>query len=133
MCHYWYIIIELMLNLLIFVKSIREEDFSRYVLSLKQVVKKYYVCDHYHSAGWVMVHLYDLVNLPSTLLYLYKYFAFEMFNRKSLLMGIDQAHEQNNTAIKGMAGATSVLNKDGESRLARWRLCLHELSLIINE
>ena len=48
-------------------------------------------------------------------------------------MGIDQAHEQNNAVIKGMGGATSVLNKDDESELARWELCLHELSLIINE
>ena len=48
-------------------------------------------------------------------------------------MGIDQAHEQNNAVIKGMGGATLVLNKDDESELARWELCLHELSLIINE
>ena len=39
MCHYWYVIIDLMLNLLIFVRSIREENFSAYVSSLKQVVK----------------------------------------------------------------------------------------------
>ena len=32
-----------------------------------------------------------------------------------------------------MGGATSVLNKNDESELARWELCLHELSLIINE
>ena len=48
-------------------------------------------------------------------------------------MGIDQAYEQNNTVIKGMGRATSVLTKDGEFGLARWELCLHELSLIINE
>ena len=45
-CHYWYIIIELMLNLLIFVRSIREGNFSLYISSLKQVVKWYYGCDH---------------------------------------------------------------------------------------
>ena len=32
-----------------------------------------------------------------------------------------------------MGGATSVINKNDESELARWELCLHELSLIINE
>ena len=45
MCHYWYIIIDLMLNLLIFVRSIREGNFSMYVSSLKQLVKWYYACD----------------------------------------------------------------------------------------
>ena len=48
-------------------------------------------------------------------------------------MGIDQAHEQNNMVIKGMGGATLVINKDDESGLAWWDLCLHELPLIINE
>ena len=33
-------------------------------------------------------------------------------------MGIDQAYEQNNVIIKGMGGATSLLNKDDESVLA---------------
>ena len=47
-------------------------------------------------------------------------------------MGIDQAHEQNNVVAMGMGGATSVFNKDDESRSARWELCLHELFLITN-
>lgn len=33
-------------------------------------------------------------------------------------MGIDQAYEQNNVIIKGMGGATLLLNKDDESVLA---------------
>ena len=82
--------------------------------------------------------MYDRVNLPTTSPYLYKcfsdgYFALQKANKKYSLVGIDQAHEQNNAVIKGMGGATSVLNKDDESELARWELCLHELSLIINE
>ena len=32
-----------------------------------------------------------------------------------------------------MGGATLVLNKGDKSGLARWELCLYELSLIINE
>ena len=127
-----------MLNLLIFVRSVREGNFNLFVSSLKQVVKWYYACDHYHYASWVTVHLYDLVNLPTKSPYLYKcfldsYFAFQKSNKKLSLMGIDQAHEQNNAVIKGIGGATSVLNKDDKSGLAWWQLCLHELSLIINE
>ena len=63
---------------MVFVRSIREEDFSLYVSSLKHVVKWHYPCDYYHYA-------------------------------------------------------TSVLNKDDESGLARWELCLHDLSLIIKK
>ena len=39
LCHYWYIIIDLMLNLLIFIRSIWQENLSLYVSSLKQIVK----------------------------------------------------------------------------------------------
>ena len=41
MCHYWYIIIDLMLNLLIFVRSVREGNFNLFVSSLKQVLRKF--------------------------------------------------------------------------------------------
>ena len=82
MCHYWYVIIDLMLNLLIFARSIRGGNFSLYVSSLKQVVKWHYACHHYHYAHRVTVHLYDVVNLPTASPYLYKcfsdsYFAFQ--------------------------------------------------------
>ena len=124
MCYYWYIFIDLILIFLIFVRSIREGNFSMYVSSLKQVVKWYYACDHYHYARWVTVHLYNLVNSPTTSLYLYKcfsdtYFNFQKSNKKFSLMRINQAHEQNNAAIMGMGGAKSVRNKDDESGLAR--------------
>ena len=47
-------------------------------------------------------------------------------------MGIDHS-EQNNAVIKGMGETTSVPNKDNESGLVQWELCLHELSLISKE
>ena len=103
-----------MLNLLIFVRSIRDGNFLLFISSLKQVAKWYYACDLYHYACWVTVHLFDLVNLPSTSPYLNKcfsdgYFAFQKSNRKFSLMGIDQTHEQNNLVIKSVGGATSLL------------------------
>ena len=127
-----------MLNLLIFVRSIREGNFLLYVSSLRDIVKWYFALDHYHYARWIAVHLHDLVSLPQTSPYLYNcflegYFAFQKSDNKFSLMGIDQAHEQNNPVIKGMGGAVPFLNKEDESALARWELCLHELSLIVSE
>ena len=40
-------------------------------------------------------------------------------------MGLDQIHDQNNSVMKGMGGATPTLNKVDESSLARWSLCIH--------
>ena len=89
MCHYYYIIIDFVLNLLIFVASVKEGNSSLSVSSLKQVVKLDYACDYYYHARWVKVYLCDLVNLPSLSLYLYKCF------QAAIEMGIDQEHEQN--------------------------------------
>ena len=135
MCHYWYIIIDLMLNFLIFVRSIRKGNFSLYVSFLKQVVKWYYACDHYRYVCWVTVHLYDhlyVITLPVQMFFRWL-FGFSKVKQKLSLMGIDQNHEQKNAVIKGMGGAISLLNKDDESGLARWELCLYELCLIISE
>ena len=40
-------------------------------------------------------------------------------------MTLDQHHEQNNEIIKGVGGATHLLNREGESagNLLRWELC----------
>ena len=89
MCQYWYIIINLMLNFLVFIRWIREGN----------VLKWCYARGHYHYARWATVHLYDdLVNLPTTSPYLCKYFsdgyfAFQKSNKKISLMRIDQDHE----------------------------------------
>ena len=50
---------------------------------------------------------------------------------KSFLLGLDQVHKQNNVRIKGMGDAIPSLNKEHEYALARWCLCLHELTLMI--
>ena len=130
-------LVDLVLNFLISVRSVREWNFSLYVSSVKQVMKWYYDCDNYHYAHRVTVHFYDLVNLPSTSTYLYNcfsncYFTFLKSNRKFSLEGINQVHEQNNLVKKGKGGAILVLNKGDESRLARWEPCFHELCLVIN-
>ena len=43
-------------------------------------------------------------------------------------MSLDQLHEQNNKYIKGVSGATSLVNQQDETALIRWELCGPELS-----
>ena len=46
-------------------------------------------------------------------------------------MGLDQLHEQNNKYIKGVSGATSLVNQQDETALIRWELCGPELSRLL--
>ena len=138
MCYYWKIILELMVDVLIFVRSIREGRFLLYVSSLRKLIIWYFALDHYHYARWLSVHLYDLLALPQYSPRLYNifkdgYFTFQKTDRQFSLIGLDQVHEQNNAIMKGMGGATLLFNQVDESSLARWGLCVNELASIINE
>ena len=82
------------------------------------------------------VHLFDLILLPTVSPYLNNifhegYFALQKTNSEFSLVGLNQVHHQNN--IKGMGCATHSLNTEDESGLARWGLCVHEISLMIGE
>ena len=46
-------------------------------------------------------------------------------------MALDQIHEQNNTIVKGIGGATHLVNLSDESPLVRWELCAGELSKLL--
>ena len=48
-------------------------------------------------------------------------------------MALDQVHEQNNTIIKGIGGATHLLNRTDESPLLRWELCAGDLSKLLRD
>ena len=48
-------------------------------------------------------------------------------------MALDQVNEQNNKIIKGVGGATSLLNTQDESALIRWEKCGPEGARIVSE
>ena len=48
-------------------------------------------------------------------------------------MALDEVHEQNNTIIKGIGGATPLVNRSDESPLLRWELCDGEFSKLLRD
>ena len=83
----------------------------------------------------ISIHIYDLLALPQNSPQLHKFFMDEYFifhktDRKFLVMGIDQVHEQNKALMKDMSWATSSLNKFDESSFTRWGLYIHQLASI---
>ena len=60
-------------------------------------------------------------------------FSFPKNNTLFFRIVLDQLHEQNNKVIKGISGATSVINRKDESALNRWELSGPKLADIISQ
>ena len=138
MCLYWKIILDLMIDVLVFIRSIREGKFLLYVTILRKLIRWTFALDHYNYARWLSVHIYDLLALPQYSPQLYDsfiegHFTFKKSERNFSLMGLDQVHEQNNAVMKGMGGVSSLLTREDESAVAKWGLCVHELASIVQD
>ena len=119
-------VLDLQVDILAFIQSICEGNFPLYVISLQNLIK------------WCAVHLYNLLSIsvlsPELNEMFHKgYFVFQNTNSEFSLSSLDKIHEQNNKIIKGVGGATHLLNAVDESGLACWELCAHEISLIVSE
>ena len=79
-----------------------------------------------------------IISLPSNHLDVYQqtlegFFSFVKTKPPSSRMVLDQVHEQNNKTIKGIGGATSLLNTQDESALIRWETCGPDVARIASE
>ena len=130
MCLYWKLTLEHIIDVLVFIRSLREGKYPLYIASLRKLIRWYFVLDHYNYTRWLSAYIYDLLALPRNSPQLHKFFmdgycTFQKTDRQFSLMELDQIHEQNKAVMKGMGGATPSLNKVDESSLARWGLCIH--------
>ena len=136
MCFYWKLIIDFQINILLFVRSIRQGNFTLYRNTLFNMLKWYFSLDKYNYARCTTVYWFDMASLHLTCPDVYREFMvgnFSYLKTKSSFsrMGLDQLHEQNNKYIKGVSGATSLVNRQDETALIRWELCGPELSRLL--
>ena len=64
MCFYWNLVMNFELEILAFLRSIREGNFTLYVQSLRNLLKWLFIFDHIHYARWLTIHVFDLISLP---------------------------------------------------------------------
>ena len=138
MCNYWRMILYFELEILVFVRSIRSGNFVLYIQTLYKFLKWFFALDKFNYARWATVYWFDLVILiftcPDVFNELMKgHFSFAKTDKPFSRMGLDQLHEQNNKVIKGVSGATNLLNRNDESALNRWALSAPDLSQMIGE
>ena len=138
MCFYWSLVLNLQVEILVFVRSIREGNFILYVQSLRNLLKCFFAMDHFNYARWLTVHVFDLMSLQRRYPEVYHqmlngFFSFAKTNNPFSRIALDQVHEQNNKVIKGQGGASSVLNLQNDSALIRWETCGPEVAQIVSQ
>ena len=138
MCFLWRIIFEIEIEILLFVRSIREGNFNLYLQSLYSLLKYYFALDRYNYARWAMVYWFDIASLHTTCPEVYMElikgnFSFLKTNTHFSRIALDQVHEQNNRKIKGISGATHLINRQNDSALIRWELCGPEIDRLLTD
>jgi len=96
----------------------------------------FFALDRTHYARWVSVHIRDMACLSTICPSVYNEFVAGKFTVKKTVcqfsaIAIDQAHEQNNAAVKGDGGAVGLT--DDEHALRRWSIAGPEVARLIGE
>ena len=105
--YFWFIILQLQLQVLIFVRSLREGDFKLYIESFGQIVPWFFAHNHTNYARWIPIHLHDMVSLAEKHPAVHQEFisgklTVNMTGRNFSNIAVDQAHEQNTACVKGV-------------------------------
>lgn len=133
--HYWYMVMHLESLVLVYVRSLRDVNFSLYVPVLKALAPWFFALNHTHYARWVPVHIRDMTTLHQRLPQVAKEFEQGSFivhktTRPFSAIAIDHAHEQNNKIVKGDGGAIGLMQNP--RALLRWMVAGPEIARAID-
>lgn len=84
MFSFWNNTLHFVVNILIFIHSIRVGDFGLYREAIGNVLPLFFAFNHVHYARWLTVHLVDLLNLEISHPDLYQSFAKSNFTVQKL-------------------------------------------------
>ena len=135
--HFWFIILQLELEVMIYTQSIREANFLLYIDALTKIVPWFFALGHTHYATrWIPVHLRHMITLKDThpdvrSQFMKGNFAVKKTTRSFSAIAIDRAHEQNNASVKGDGGAVGLT--ENAAALRRWVVSGPEMARFIGE
>ena len=133
---YWATVLNLELCILLYIRSLRESNFTLYMDTLPELAAWFAALDHIHYARWLPVHIRDMVGIaekhPDVAA---KFHAGHFTSKKTRhafsAISLDQAHEQNNATVKGDGGAVGLT--ENPSALRRWMVAGPEVARVITE
>ena len=133
---YWATVLHLEVSILLFIRSLRESNFTLYMDTLPELAAWFAALDHVHYARWLPVHIRDMVCLaekhPDVAAKFHMgHFTFKKTRHAFSAIALDQAHEQNNAMVKGDGGAVGLT--ENPSALRRWMVAGPEVARVITE
>lgn len=129
---FWFMIMQMELTVLVFVKAHRENNFSLYVEALESLAPWFFALDHTNYARWLPIHIRDMKCLPGVVQDdLKKCWVISKSSNKFSSIPIDQAHEQNNASVKGSGGAVGLTESPVAFR--RWMVAGPETARLLEE
>ena len=105
---FWSTVLNLQLDYLILLRSVRTGDFKLYTVSLERILSWIFAFDHIHYSRWLPVHHRDMETLCENSNVIYEEFInngnFVVHRTRNPFstMGLDQRHEQLNKDVKIM-------------------------------
>ena len=124
MFFFWYTTLQIELILLMFVRSLRESSFPLNVDAITALISCFFALDHVNYARG-KIHP-EVANE-----FIKENFTVKKTRRAFSSIAIDQAHEQNNAAVKGDGGAVRLIQNP--EALRRWAVAGPELARLIAE
>ena len=128
---FWLQVLELEIDVLQYVRCIREGNFDLYVQMLGKLVHWFFSMGHIHYARWVPVHIRDMILLKDMNPDVYnefqkgKFVITKTFNPFSKI-ATDPAHEQGNERVKGDRGAVGLT--EDPAALLHWMVAGREVA-----
>ena len=117
--------LQLQLTILSLVQSCKEQNFSQYIECLKALALWFFSLNRTNYRTWLPVHIKYMTDLSKNSPDVLEAFLNGLSPvRKPLkrfsCIPLDQVHKQENIKVKGVAGATRILQE--ESALRRWMI-----------
>lgn len=66
MFHFWSLILDLQMTLLVFLGALRTGNFEQYLQSLQKMIPCFFALDQINYARWLSVHIHDLERMHQT-------------------------------------------------------------------
>lgn len=129
---FWDLILRTELTILTFIRSHRENNLDLYISSLEALMFLFFALDHHNYSRWAAVHIRDLTSLSSNAKdLLLKAWVVQKTHHRFSTMPLDQAHEQQNSIVKGSGGIIGLT--ESPAALKEWVVTGPEKSRLLEE